>query len=85
MTHVNALADGTRPGAISGFSPTYHWPMVLTGNQELNVAGTRPEDAGSVAGTPLVANGSPVQVMGLGFAGSPPPENWDVPLDVIIF
>jgi hypothetical protein len=86
MTHVNALADGTRPTAIAGFSPTYHWPMTMTGSQELNIAGTRAEDAGSVAGTPLTANGSPTTVMGLGYLGSPPPEvGSELPLDVIIW
>jgi hypothetical protein len=38
MTHVNALAGGTRPTAITGFAPTYHWLMVLTSSQELNIS-----------------------------------------------
>lgn len=86
MTHVNALADGTRPGAITGFAPTYHWPMVLAGTQELNVSNSTGQgQAGSVPGTPLTAVASPTTVMGLGFAGSPPPDpTVTVPLDCII-
>jgi hypothetical protein len=86
MTFVNALADGTRPNAITGFQPTYHWPMVLTGTQELNISTyTRPEDVGTVAGTPLISSASPVQVMGLGYAGSAPADpNAGTPMDCII-
>ena len=74
MPYIEALASGTQPGSLSGFQPTYHWPMTQAGATEPSVSRyADPEEIGTVPGTPLTAEGSPPVVIGLSYQGSPPP------------
>jgi hypothetical protein len=74
IPYIEALASGTQPSAISGFQPTYHWPMTQAGVTEPSVSKfAEPEEIGTVPGTPLTAEGSPPVVIGLSYQGSPPP------------
>jgi hypothetical protein len=81
---IRVLTAGIRPTGISDFTPTYHWPMVQTGAQEVSVARPDAEFVGTVPGTPLVAEGSPTTVVGLSYKGSTPPTMGVAPLLNII-
>ena len=86
MAYIEALASGTQPSAITGFRPTYHWPMVMTGTTELSVSRfAEGDEIGTVPGTPLVAEGSPPVVVGLSYQGSAPPVTLGVAPPDIIF
>lgn len=70
---ISALAGGARPNEITGFAPTYWWPMAMSGTTEasLNVAQA------------LTAVGSPPQAVGPG--GSDLPASGEgTPLDIIV-
>jgi hypothetical protein len=86
MAYIEALASGTQPGAISGFQPTYHWPMVQTGATEPSTSRfADPSEVGTVPGTPLVAEGTPINVIGLSYQGSAAPDPKVKPvLDIMI-
>lgn len=69
---ITALASGTRPNAIAGFTPTYHWPMAMSGTTENSLTGAQA----------LTAIGSPPLVAGPG--GTEAPAATDTPMDIIV-
>lgn len=69
---ITALASGTRPNAISGFTPTYLWPMAMSGTTENSLTGAQA----------LTAIGSPPLVAGPGGTGQPAAT--DTPMDIIV-
>lgn len=70
-----ALASGTRPNELSGFAPTYHWPMAVDGGAETPLIGTQS----------LTASSSPRLAVGPTFGVVPDPDPPAAqPLDIIV-
>jgi hypothetical protein len=65
---ITALASGKRPTDITGFSPTYYWPL----------EGTTTTEDSSAASATLTANTQPGNVVGPSYFVEPAPVSADV-------
>ena len=71
---IDDMADGVAPTDISGFTPTYYWPMTQTGDQEASITGA----------AVLTAVESPIAVVGPRLVNAPIVPTFDAPMEIII-
>lgn len=82
-SQIATLAAGSRPNAVQNLQPTCHWAMTETATTEPSISPNDSGQTGLTTSLPLIANGSPVPVVGLAFAGAAPSPSTP-PMDIII-